>query len=81
MNNRSNPINAIITLFIFVIGAGYLLTQAGIVSGIMLMFVILLLLAFFLIIGGLRIIDQFDRGVVLTLGKYTSTGNPACHGF
>ena len=76
MNNRSNPINAIITLFIFVIGAGYLLTQAGIVSGIMLMFVILLLLAFFLIIGGLRIIDQFDRGVVLTLGKYTSTRQP-----
>jgi regulator of protease activity HflC (stomatin/prohibitin superfamily) len=29
-----------------------------------------------LLVGGLRIIDQYDRGVVLTLGKYTSTRAP-----
>lgn len=30
----------------------------------------------FFIIFGLRIIDQYDRGVILTLGKYTSTRQP-----
>jgi regulator of protease activity HflC (stomatin/prohibitin superfamily) len=30
----------------------------------------------FFILSGLRIIDQYDRGVVLTLGKYTSTRGP-----
>lgn len=29
-----------------------------------------------LIISGLRVIDQYERGVVLTLGKYSSTKNP-----
>ena len=31
---------------------------------------------FFIIIPGLRIIDQYERGVVLTLGKYSSTRGP-----
>src|SRR3989338_4411206 len=30
----------------------------------------------FLLVSGVRIIDQYDRGVVLTLGKYTSTRGP-----
>jgi len=30
----------------------------------------------FLIILGLRVVDQYERGVVLTLGKYTSTRQP-----
>lgn len=30
----------------------------------------------FFIIGGLRVIDQYERGVVLTLGRYTSTRVP-----
>ena len=30
----------------------------------------------FLIITGLRIIDQYERGVILTLGKYTGTRGP-----
>ncbi|KKU47931.1 MAG: hypothetical protein A3F82_03785 [Deltaproteobacteria bacterium RIFCSPLOWO2_12_FULL_44_12] len=29
-----------------------------------------------IIIGGLRVIDQYERGVVLTLGRYTSTRIP-----
>jgi regulator of protease activity HflC (stomatin/prohibitin superfamily) len=28
------------------------------------------------ILGGLRVVDQYERGVVLTLGKYTSTRTP-----
>jgi regulator of protease activity HflC (stomatin/prohibitin superfamily) len=31
---------------------------------------------FFIIIFGLRVINQYERGVVLTLGKYTGTKNP-----
>ncbi len=33
-------------------------------------------LLFFVVIPGIRIINQYERGVVLTLGKYTSTRNP-----
>lgn len=33
-------------------------------------------IALFLLISGLRVIDQYERGVVLTLGKYTSTRVP-----
>lgn len=36
----------------------------------------LVLVAFFFLLSGLRIIDQYERGVVLTLGKYTSTRSP-----
>ena len=32
--------------------------------------------AFFLIIAGLRVVDQYERGVVLTLGKYTGIRAP-----
>lgn len=35
-----------------------------------------IVIAVFFILFGLRIIDQYDRGVVFTLGKYTSTRQP-----
>ncbi|OGE76844.1 MAG: hypothetical protein A3C85_02780 [Candidatus Doudnabacteria bacterium RIFCSPHIGHO2_02_FULL_48_21] len=37
---------------------------------------IVILLILVLGLGGLRIVDQYERGVVLTLGKYTSTRSP-----
>src|SRR3990167_739021 len=33
-------------------------------------------IGFFFLLGGLRIVDQYERGVVLTLGKYTGTRSP-----
>jgi len=33
-------------------------------------------IALFLIISGLRVVNQYERGVVLTFGKYTSTRGP-----
>lgn len=30
----------------------------------------------FLLVAGLRVVDQYERGVVLTLGKYTGTRTP-----
>ena len=32
--------------------------------------------AIFIILVGLRVVDQYDRAVVLTLGKYTGTREP-----
>jgi regulator of protease activity HflC (stomatin/prohibitin superfamily) len=40
-----------------------------------LIFLIIVIVAFFILFG-LRIIDQYDRAVVLTLGKYTGTRQP-----
>lgn len=37
---------------------------------------IFLPILFFILIPGIRIVDQFERGLVLTLGKYSGTRNP-----
>lgn len=39
-------------------------------------FIVLFLVIFLFLLGGLRIVDQFERAVVLTLGRYTSTRKP-----
>jgi regulator of protease activity HflC (stomatin/prohibitin superfamily) len=39
-------------------------------------FLILGIVFFFIIIFGLRVVNQYERGVILTFGKYTSTRNP-----
>lgn len=38
--------------------------------------VVLIGIIVFFILSGLRIVDQYERGVVLTLGKYTGTRQP-----
>ncbi len=40
------------------------------------LFLVILLLVGIIMIRWIRIIDQYERGVVLTLGKYTATLNP-----
>lgn len=40
------------------------------------LFIWAIIIVVLIIIAGLRVIDQYDRGVVLTLGKYTSTRQP-----
>lgn len=55
---------------------GYFLVRTNIVSGAFLLFVVFGLVLLLLVIVGLRIVDQYERGVVLTLGKYTSTRSP-----
>lgn len=37
---------------------------------------VLIFIGLFLLLAGLRIVDQYERGVVLTLGKYTGTRQP-----
>lgn len=77
MNNKGNNlIGTFTSLAVFLGIIGYFLNQAGIVSGISLLFWLVILLFLILLIAGLRIVDQYERGVVLTLGKYTSTRQP-----
>lgn len=38
--------------------------------------IIFILILFFVIIPGIRIVNQYERGIVLTLGKYTSNRRP-----
>jgi len=72
----SNPIGSLISLLIFLGVVGYFLAKANIVSGASLLLWLAILLILILLIGGLRIVDQYERGVILTLGKYTSTRQP-----
>lgn len=45
-------------------------------AGLFFLFLIVLVFLFFFMVGGLRVINQYERGVVLTLGKYTTTKQP-----
>jgi len=38
--------------------------------------VVIALVLLFVVLPGIKIIDQYERGVILTLGKYTSTAAP-----
>jgi regulator of protease activity HflC (stomatin/prohibitin superfamily) len=40
------------------------------------LFVVLILAGFFILVAGLRVVDQFERAVVLTLGQYSGTRTP-----
>lgn len=75
-NRSSNPVGALIVFIVMVIIGAYLLGQTSLVSGFVLGVWAVGIAVFFVFISGFRIIDQFDRGIVLTLGKYTSTRTP-----
>ena len=74
--NNQNPIASLFGLLIFLIIGGVFLSQSGVISGFMVFFVIILFIGLVFLIGGIRVIDQYERGVILTLGKYTSTKQP-----
>lgn len=38
--------------------------------------VLVLIVAFVIVIAGIRIVNQYERGVILTLGRYTGTRSP-----
>ena len=39
-------------------------------------FIVLILILLFVILPGIRVINQYERGVVLTLGRYSGVKNP-----
>ncbi|MBU4466983.1 hypothetical protein KKF47_02890, partial [Patescibacteria group bacterium] len=75
-NSSSNPVGSLISLLLFLVFGGWFAVKAGLISGGLLSFGGLLLLAIILLISGLRVVNQYERGVILTLGKYTSTRQP-----
>jgi len=75
-NSANSLISTLITLILILGFAGYSLVNLEIVSGITLVVWLFLLLVIILLLSGLKIVDQYERGVVLTLGKYTSTRQP-----
>lgn len=79
MDNRTSSgsaLSSLITLIILLAVGGNVLAKMGVVSGAAVVALIVGLLFLVLIVGGLRVIDQYERAVVLTLGKYTSTRQP-----
>lgn len=72
----SNPIGSLVS-FLLVLGlVGYFLMEANIISVFTFFAAVIGLIFLVIVIGGLRVVDQFERGVILTLGKYTSTRTP-----
>jgi len=72
----NNPVGSLISLLLFLVFGGWFIVKAGIVSGGPLFFGGLLFLSLILLITGLKIVNQYERGVILTLGKYSSTRQP-----
>ncbi|MCX6758328.1 MAG: SPFH domain-containing protein [Candidatus Nealsonbacteria bacterium] len=68
-----NPLAGLISLIMFFLVA---LVMAYLSFGAIGVLVALILEALIVVIIGLRVIDQYERGVVLTLGKYSGTKQP-----
>jgi len=75
-NSPRNPIASLASTLIFLFIVAMVVSQTGILSGSLSFVGVVILLGLVLGLGGLRIVDQYERGVVLTLGKYTSTRSP-----
>ena len=76
VQKSSNPIGSLAGLVLALAFIGFTLVQSGAISGGLLFFLMIIVLAFIFLIGGLRVVDQYERAVVLTLGKYTGTRQP-----
>lgn len=77
MNKQSsNPLGTLLFFIVVLVVGLPMLVQNGIISASAVITWIVVFIVVVFLIGGLRVIDQFERGVVLTLGKYTSTRQP-----
>lgn len=75
VNTAPNPFGPIIGLIVLLVVIGIVLAMVG--SPSWLAWTIILLVFFFsFVIGGIKVVNQYERGVILTLGKYTSTRQP-----
>ena len=74
--SSNNPLGSLISLLLFLGFGGWFLAKAGIVSGGLLSFGGLLIFLAALALIGLRVVNQYERAVILTLGKYSSTRQP-----
>lgn len=75
-SRSSNPVATYFAILALLGFVGYALVESGAVSAATIFFWLILLFLLIILLGGLRIVDQYERGVILTLGKYTSTRAP-----
>lgn len=68
-----NPLGSLISTVIFFL---IMFVMAFSIFGITGAMAVLVLEGFIIVVVGLRVIDQYERGVVLTLGKYSGTRQP-----
>lgn len=76
MNGQSNPIGSLVSVAIYTGIIAYALYMADVLSGASIISAIIIIFVLVFFVTGLRVIDQFERGVVLTLGKYSGTREP-----
>lgn len=75
MQNK-NPFAVLINLIVFFTIGGFVAVSAGVVSGGAAIFWAVFALVAFFVIFGLRVVDQYERGIMLTFGRYTGTRDP-----
>jgi len=75
MQNK-NPFAVLINFIAFFAIAGFIAVSSGAISGFSAVFWTIFVIVIFFIIAGLRVVDQYDRGIILTLGRYTGTRAP-----
>lgn len=75
-NYKSSSAGSFISAIIFTILIAAGLTKLGVISVTALFLWVVVIFVLVLVAVGLRIVDQYERAVVLTLGKYTSTRTP-----
>ena len=76
MAQSSNSLSSLMGFLMFIIFGGIFAVSTGLLSGSALFLIFVALFVLIFLIGGLRVVDQFERAVVLTLGKYSSTRAP-----
>jgi regulator of protease activity HflC (stomatin/prohibitin superfamily) len=74
-SQSSNALGSIVSLFIALGFVAYFFMPQGL-DGWIVFFFLAVIFAAIVIIVGLRVIDQYERGIILTLGKYTGTRVP-----
>lgn len=75
MQNK-NPFTVLINLVVFFAVGSFFAVSTGIVSGPAAVFWTIFAIVVFFVIAGLRVVDQYERGIILTFGRYTGTRNP-----
>lgn len=82
-NQMSPQIRLVILFFLFMFFGmpifTALISVVGTISPLMALFFIPILIFVLFFFAGLRVINQYERGVILTLGRYTSTREPGLH--
>jgi regulator of protease activity HflC (stomatin/prohibitin superfamily) len=76
MATNTQDVNSLVSIIVIV---GLLIAFAGPIFNALGLLGILAMIAaaaFLLVLAGLRVVNQYERGIILTLGKYSETRNP-----